>query len=71
MVEQETENLCVGSPILPLGTIFLFLLLISIMKKSLLVALGLMSVLCLAACQKNPEPVAVDNGDEGETQVEA
>ena len=41
------------------------------MKKSLLVALGLMSVLCLAACQKNPEPVAVDNGDEGETQVEA
>ena len=33
------------------------------MKKSLLVALGLMSVVCLAACNKqtNVEPVDIDN----------
>jgi len=39
------------------------------MKKSLLVALGLMSVVCLAACQKNEEPVVVDNGNEPEVEA--
>lgn len=39
------------------------------MKKSLLVALGLVSVVCLAACQKNEEPVVVDNGNEPEVEA--